>query len=848
MKSIISLIFCVTLTSCLHTLDGGNQSSFNADAVPEITQQDFKGADAAINVISGIEIKWTQPAKAAKSMNVYRVVGKRLSLIASLPSNLTSFIDGDVNWGTIYSYQVKAVDKNGLEDLNTNVVSSLSWSGLSRVEALSRTSLRFSFDFQSPVIDEIRIYSQAKGSTQKILIATVPGSEKEVLVENLRPGYEYSLSAQAYVQALAKEDGNKIEFKVATQTVGYHANQGTPPSWRNLLGVRAFGASPGSPLHPTILDKSPQTNMVEITYLPFADVDNNKVDYVIVRTEVSQTVNTSTQKNCSVAVNESCQVCKIKGTDVTSSLSCKDKQVAPSPKKYRYTVALVHKDTVTNEEWTEPLSKDLYDSFSNVVAIPPANMVLLQREAVNYEMCIQIGKTSDPTRHNRCPYKGIGAVPFNSGIGKAALNLDKNYYDFGYNLFVDRYEMACNWTPASAGGMCGSQTSPQTKIRQNCYGTNEPTDAMGDTGNVYLQFKERGVHDIGVICWVKTMDKDKPSNAAWRTSYELRVQSNMPQSEALRRAYTSDPASSGGKKPKGHYLFDQLTAQTTCQSQIDPVYGSKRIPRLREYRAYTPLAILTNEPYAIGALEATQMVHASEDRRNLNDNKLGCPMNFNVINNPPGDFPADIDELMTDSKFERAQYKPSGRNVLGPFDYFIGSKTTLDCQSRYGMQDVASRQHTVTSDAFFLDASKRILIGQYSPVDSGNRDLAFDINGTETGFKLPIERPEGIDTLSPHNTRYTDLTYSSVPYIAMPLGLPVYVDSSASGDYRNARSFQHNSWANPVTYNYSPIDLMYEGVSRLNMVAPRFRWATNSLWSVADRPWETSARCVLPAE
>jgi hypothetical protein len=85
--------------------------------------------------------------------------------------------------------------------------------------------------------------------------------------------------------------------------------------------------------------------------------------------------------------------------------------LAERPPRYRYTLAIKHLDFPNGSAgYVEALPQDKLSQFSVLVQIPPNEMTLVSREAVNFEMCtIQRGAGSDPLKFNRCANSKLGA-------------------------------------------------------------------------------------------------------------------------------------------------------------------------------------------------------------------------------------------------------------------------------------------------------------------------------------------------------------------------------------------------------------------------------------------------------
>ncbi len=815
----------ISLSGCFEEVKSNSSTSQSSSAASsDIKPQDFAGAAAAKNKVTGIEVSWISSSKEVSAYKVYRVQGKKLNLLASLPSTVSAYVDGTVSWGSIYSYIVRAADTKGVEETNSKQVSALAWAGIDTVSPLTRSSLQINMANATPIADEVRIYLQpANKSVDPILVKTLTGSDLTATIENLKVGYKYLIKAQAYVNSLKKEDGNEVEFTVNTDTEGYHDEGISKAKWGNVMNIRAFGESPGSNPHPSILDKSPSLRHVEVAFNSFTSMPST-TKYVVIRTKEGLSIDTSASSACSDTTLTSCLACSFTGIGV---LNCKDDNVAASPMRYRYTLALVHDDGT--ETWVEPLNDSKVDNFSVLVPIPPKDMILVQRDAVNYEMCSQMQKTSDPSNHNRCIYNGVGAVPYSSGHNKPPLNLTSGYYDFGYNLFVDRYPNACNWTRSANGGMCGAGATAGDCRGALANETVLPSNTIGVDGNVYWAYTHASwnVNYSSNICLQKI-------GGAWKRIMDIN-NSYTNQASYYQKMITTDPSNQGGQKPPLiQSNLGPITANLICNSFVDPNYGIKRISRMREYRAYAVFPIITNEPYATTYSIARNnwMGFSGGANQGLHDSSNGyaCP---NYVKDPAMTAFANDTAMMAQNDF--AQYVSAGSVYGGGF--FIGSPMTSDCQSRYGMHDMHFQQAWPVSDYFNYQQSPNISIGGISPIDDGNRDLLMDANGAMTGFKMDWTTA----FINGGGGMYFYGTSAPTNYMSIPMGLPIFLSSSL--DYL-ARAFFLQPYASAYVGGPSTASAKEPKQSRVNN---RFEIVTDEVWNSNAGNFLLN-RCVLPAE
>ncbi|WP_413557671.1 hypothetical protein [Bdellovibrio sp. HCB209] len=831
--ALISLSF--VLTGCFDWLDRSKNSVAAMPSESAIGSAQFSGAASAVNKVTGILITWPAVADTSlvKAYKIYRVSGSKKVLLSTVASSLTSFMDGTVTWGTIYTYQVNAVDQKNVEDSNTKTVKALSWAGIGAVTATSRTALSVRFDNISTVIDEIRIYGQTAVGGTKTLLATTTGTDTDVDLTGLRTGFPYIISAQAYVSSLGKEDGNDVTFKTSTLTYGYDYDGVANPQWGNVMLVRAFGEAPGAPSHPSEIYKSPTNRQVELVFNAYS-TQAPTAKYVVTRAAQGAVMDSSTTATCTNTTTSACLVCN----DVSASsgtVTCRDLDVGPSPTKYRYSLSLVHTDTVTTDRWVEPLptSTVSLDKVSVLVPIPPKNMVLVHRDAANYEMCQQMNKSSDPLNHNRCIYTGVAAVPYNSGGNNPALTFDPGFYDFGYNLFVDRWETSCNWTMTSQGGMCETRSSPgDAPIAGNCIGQSAPTNTQGKVGDVFYTMTVDGGH-----CYRATAY----SIGAGTTWTSLAASTVLVDgADQIRAMTTIDPGyydANGvlnpnlpGKRGKITNAVNVYHGAATCATQTDPNYGVKRIGRQREMMVYSGAALMTGELYAFPNINSWYQVHSGT---NSHVTVKGCDSYGTVPDALPSTFVDMLDTSVNNPYREMMKLDISG-TTYGSRRYMTGASATIDCESRYGVQEPWARKFQ--SDMLYYSGTAVTpvtTVGIQSPLDNGNMDLLYSITGASTGFVFENSKFSG-GALSYGNSNFTG-------YI-VPLGLPITA-TSYSSTYIAKSQVTGVGTVNPA---YTASTTSGAG---LRSLLSSGRYYSRVDFSPTDNyPNAGEIRCVLPAE
>lgn len=432
--------------------------------------------------------------------------------------------------------------------------------------------------------------------------------------------------------------------------------------YQGMVNIQAYGEATAAPAG------TPAARQVTLSWAAFREA-TSATEYVLVRVATGGTLDTTITTDCTDLLSTSCRVCTVIGT---GTQTCSDLLVAASPAAYDYAVVRVIGGTPES-------IPTVTGTYKVTVQIPPANMVLVHRDAVNWQTCTSMGLATDAVNHNRCDFTGYGATPYNSGPGKAALNLDSSYFDFGYNLFVDRWEAGCKWT---AGTSCSGG---------DCFGTATLNSGIGAANDVYYNTSMGN-------CFVKT------DATTW---VDLNTGSLTSGQRAL--ALTNIPSTTSRVPPLVE--VDQAQAWNICQAVTDATYGTKRLLRRREFIAAAAWPYFTGDPDLLSDAQINALEAGSDH---------------------PGTFVCNSNTHngVTAAAFNSASYELSRGVAAGPESFVLGSTGTSACLSRSGAQDFVGNVWEWTSDQLgTFSTGAGTVSGVASSLDSGNTDwsvLLFD--------------------------------------------------------------------------------------------------------------------------
>jgi len=767
----------------------------------------FAGIDKVQNMAgNSIKISWL-PATGANVVGyrIYEVSSDgTFTAVQQVDVAQMAYIHTGLILGSTHSYLVKAVDRNGNLDPNIVIKSMFTYTGVSSATPTSLNTATVYFNSSPSGTVGANIYYKDNRGGAWIQAGTVGSLANSFNVTGLKSGTTYSFKVYA-INASGLEDSNPI---IATaQTYSKTFNPPTPQvaQYKGIILAQAYGAASGAPVAPT-------QRQVKIAWVSFTGIGTN--NYSLIRTAKLEPINMTTTTPCTTMTTTSCQVCTVSGA---GNQSCIDTNVGAPPVAYDYVVT-----GQATAGWAEELPNNVSDlSYRVTVPVPPDNMVLVQRDSVNYEMCQWLGKTSDPLRKQRCDVTGasmLGSRPYNTNPGASPLNLSMAYYDFGYDLFVDRWSVACNWTPQAGtytgqtnNGMCGAGATAG-----DCFGSGAaPSGTIGVPGNVYYRTDDGN-------CYYK-----KPDNT-WSSGNS----STLTTAQRL-EMMTIDPKAQGGYRPP-LVQISQTNSNATCNAVNDQNYGQKRVLRHREFVAAAAWAKFTGETNPMTDTEIGNVEAAAATSPHT----------------PAGGYQCNS---LSHKNMSATAFKAS--NIAGDIgdavkSFNIGSIETSNCVSRFGIQDLVGNNWEWQSDQMTCSNVTHTCSGTQSAIDSGNGYTnGFDMNGfLFDGYQGPGGTVAG--QTSPDYTNDWNLaseTYGAA-YFNPALGLPL-----VSNDNGNAVLVSANTAKLHGDYFYLRTD---NGTASRGLSAGGY-WgngAVNGRWASYWRAGPSATgnnfgfRCALPAE
>lgn len=786
-----AIAFALTLSSCM------DKTSTGISTAQSTTSTTFAGAVAATNLTaSQIQITWALGSGTISKYRISEIVNGSATQVAVVPPNVSSYAVSGLSAGTFHIYQVNALDGNGLPDPNTVNVAAITYAGITTANPSGTTTATVTFPSASQA-SSLNIYCAPVSTGVYTLISSVAPTSTFATLTGLNSGVTYKCKVNA-VTPFGNEDSNTYTQNLQTVSL-------TSTAYNGVMSVQAYGNAPNAPAG------TPAARQVTIAWPQFTGATTS-TQYALVRTAQGATLDSSKTTPCTSVLMTSCRVCTQTGL---GAKSCTDSAVAAPPTVYDYTI--VEMPNGVAEEM--PASGDT--AYRVTVPMPPDNMVLVHRDSANYEMCAQMSRVSDSHNHQRCAYTGLGATTYNTNPGNTPLGLTPGYYDFGYNLFVDRWAAGCNWTP----GAC----------------TNGSGATSGSAGNNCFRSTDPNVGPV-VVAPDKTVFYNSTTTGCW-----INVGGTWTAAASTSAAYTS-VAYTNSPNPTYHVppwtYMTQTQAWNICRSVSDQYYGPKRPIRKREWVVAAAPPWLPGEP---GSLNDTQISTVENGSGGATSHTTGYYCN--------GDQMAGI----TRQAFNTSSYEGSTDVASNLKSFIIGSVATSSCVSRHGMQDFSGNTGTHYTDSYITAGGGTF----FTPTtDTGNTDLTgFVFNGVQgPAAGQSTNNPGTIAGISTGSSQFYGITYFNVP-----LGMPL-MNSDGGNALTNAtmQSKYHSEYWFFTTYVGSPsyTTLMTGGgdygpiqnatnCPGAACTGPMGRWGFylyGPTYGAGSAPPSVGVRCVLPAQ
>lgn len=749
-------------------------TTFTPSSTPSLDLT-FGGLSTATVLTAGNQAQLTWTLGTGANISNYRVSevaanGVDLTTITTVPSTSSSVTLTGLSTLAFHTYVVHALSSTGVSDGNNVQKKIFTYTGVTSGSSTGTTTATINFPATGGNAEGVYIFCRPSwqsvyNSTPTLIINNTAATSANVT--GLATGRTFICKVNPYLNGVSYENSATATFQTTSLS---------STAYKGVVLVKAFGSAASAP-------QSPTSNEVTINWNYFGSYSLTSQSYWLVRAGIGNQIDMTTTTTCTNALTTSCRVCTITGA---GPQSCVDSQVASSPQKYDYAVTKVSSDGMAEEL---PSSGDT--PYRITVPVPPANMVLVHRDAVNFEMCSLMGKTPDPLNHQRCSYSGLGAIPYNSNPGNPPLSLSTSYYDLGYNLFVDRWEAACNWTLTGSGAPAG-----------------------GSNGDVYYR------NDNG-DCYIN-------ASGTWRTMND----SSLTAAQRL-AAYTIVPSTTNHKPPIVN--IDQAKSYSTCNAVIDPDYGAKRLLRKREFIATSAWPTTVGEVGYLSDTSAATIEAGGDHSAGAATYRCNSDTHSGIAN----------------AAFNGADYELSRNATAGPDSFTIGSNGTKNCVSRFGAQDLVGNVWEWTSDQLNTCSSgTHSCMGGNSTLDSGNTDMNnFAFDGTQGHGGGTSNVTDWLFETTP--LTLGGFTYNT-NYFSPPLGLPLATNDGGNAmqvgtAMTSTKLHGDKFWLLTDNGNGTPARGLVVG-GHWNVGSDGGRWSSYFVYAPASTNGYVGFRCALPAE
>ncbi|CAM9907775.1 unnamed protein product, partial [Chrysoparadoxa australica] len=301
------------------------------------------------------------------------------------------------------------------------------------------------------------------------------------------------------------------------------------------------------------------------------------------------------------------------------------------------------------------------------ILAPPKNMAFAHRWMINKRICSLMNLSSDSTNNFRCAYKGPGDIT--SG--------GDQYYDYGKDLLVDRFEAGCPFSPAPN---CSGT------FDNSCIGVSDPTTA-GITPTANLIYYSRGEGK----CYMANGAAWSEFDSSVFTNYFANVEPNTVN-------LTSDPQFDSNTDKKYHRAslppltnITQADANAFCRGLEDiqdtEVLGiqndlSHKLPNRKDQVAYT---LWDDDTFTDSQIATTE---------------TGLSLNSSSKCNSSGASGLTSGYVDFDKPDSNDFYSLPGTASSSIRSIVTGSNETASCTSAFGVQDAVGNVAEWTSNGF----------------------------------------------------------------------------------------------------------------------------------------------------
>lgn len=372
------------------------------------------------------------------------------------------------------------------------------------------------------------------------------------------------------------------------------------------------------------------------------------------------------------------------------------------------------------------------------VTVPPANMVLLHRWSANREMCLLMGKLPDRGNNYRCVTRtGANAPPSTNNSG---------FYDIGRSIFIDAYELGCNYTATNA---CTDATV-NGGAASACIGIRSTPNALVTAAAGSIYYSRRS--------WTCYVNTSVGSGTTW-------TQINLASTAQRQLSASSAP----GLPPLTN--LSQTAAADACSgvAVVGARFTYKRLIRRNEQL----IAAQWTSTYSESEI-TTYESGASLDTTGYCNTARSLPQGNNSTDlsatNPLVAYDNAIFPSVTSGSVNNRDTLPSCRNgdcnstTAGLLRTLrTGSNATRNCVSKFGTQDMIGNIWEYTSDQISCNgATCSGVPASSNTVDSSNDDFSgIQFDGTQGTF--------------------ASTSYSTIGRIQFPSGIAIG-SSSFGGD------------------------------------------------------------------
>lgn len=677
---VIGLTASTTYTFLLKAFDTAQQiESSNTGTVSATTNAagaTFAGIASVDNeTASSLRVNWSDYA-GEQGYNVYNVSSGSYVYVATVGVDVTAYTVTGLTADTTYTFAVKWINSNGVEDSNTatdggTTLGAMTFTGIDNITSVTASSMVLNWTHDA---DAVTYKVQRIDGAVATDIALIQAPTDYYTVSGLSSNTSYTWRVRA-TDTTGIYDSNTVTDTETTSSVNITHN-----GWKHVYAV-------GKETNWVTGGTDVATPEIELWWYDMTPSSGTVSTYTVYRSS-DPTGPFTTEATGALTDNG----------DGTWKMVFTDEGSLAEGTAYFYKVVPTVGGTEYIPDGTSPVDHTVIR-----IVTPYENEGLVHRWITNAEMCDQYNRGIDDTGESkrvdfsnnyRCEYDGVSAI----------LDGGTHYYDIEHDLMVDRFEMGCNVSKSA----CDSHTVGGTTTT-DCVGNYNSTTVWASPEPSAAQYSvayNKYTSNQQNSCFIQ-LNSGTDNN--W---YRIDQLTNNQLASSGDNLGSYMYTNKRGAAPINYATQENFHHICGTQEKSITIDGtsSNLTKRLLRRKEYMPSSLWTESL-------------SSADINNIEGQGA-----FEPCDTSYGSHPArtgyDSDYNPTESVW------PSSSGKFLSIGSNATTTSTKSCMSRFGMQDMVGNMEEIASDQFDCGNNTNLCISKPDPsVDTDVR--ATHYNGSD---------------------------------------------------------------------------------------------------------------------